>query len=94
MAQGRCAGCGKTGTSCKGMKNHIMSCPEYIQLYQKDPSKALEPGPEFARWQREENSEEARAEAKDKRLAARFAALDVKRDKQSSRWATPPDLLD
>lgn len=94
MAQGRCAGCGKTGQSCKGMKNHILECPAYVKLYKSDPSKALMPEQEFERWQREENSEEARAAARDVRLAAKFAELDSKRDAQSERWAQPPDLLD
>lgn len=94
MAQGRCAGCGKTSTSCKQMDQHIISCPEYTALFKEDPSRALNPREEYDRWQIEENNPEARAEAKDKRLSVRFAKVEKQRATQDVRWATKPSILD
>jgi hypothetical protein len=94
MAKGRCAGCGKTDSSCKVMDSHVVTCPDFIRVYRENPAKALNPREEFDRWNAEENSPEARAEAKDLRLTARFAALDQRRMEQSERWQKPKDPLD
>lgn len=94
MSPGRCAGCGKTHQSCKVIRTHTMSCPDYLKLFKESPEKALDPEAEHRRWNEEENSDEARAEAKDVRLQKRFAELDAKRDEQTTRWSTPPSILD
>lgn len=94
MAQGRCAGCGHQDTSIKVMKRHIVQCSDFLALFQRDPSKALGPGPEFDRWSREENDADSKAARKDARLVTRFAELDVRRDAQNTRWEKPPDILD
>jgi hypothetical protein len=93
MAQGRCAGCGKTDGSARKMSNHILSCPEYIELY-KRTGRALTPEEEFVRWSNEENDPESRAAAKDERLSKRFAELDTAREVQSARWQKPRDILE
>jgi len=73
MSHGRCAGCGKTSPSCKIIKTHIMTCPDYVSLFKEDASRALQPEEEYVRWSEEENNPEARAIAKDIRLTKRFA---------------------
>jgi len=70
-----------------------MQCPRYLELYKSNPAAALDPRAEFDRFKREEDSPEARAVAKDERLAKRFAELDTRRVAQTERWATPPDPL-
>lgn len=94
MAQGRCAGCGKTDGSAKALNKHILQCPDYIALYKVDPARALTPEAEWERWQAEENNPEAREAAREERIATRIAESVAKLDKQHSRWATPPDILD
>jgi hypothetical protein len=76
------------------MDTHVVTCPDFIALYKSDPSKAINPRQEYDRWSREENSAEARAEAKDARLSTRFAELDRRRMEQSERWQKPKDPLD
>ncbi len=48
---------------------------------------------EHVRWKAEDDNPEARAAAKDVRLAKRFAELDVRREAQAERWETKPDML-
>jgi hypothetical protein len=94
VAHGRCAGCALVDSNSKKVLRHVLTCPDYLSLYKRDPSRALDPEPEYERWQREENSDEARALLREERLQKRFAALDEKREAQVGRWATPPDPLD
>lgn len=92
MTAGRCAGCGKVSNSCSQIRTHVLSCPDYIALYKADSAKALDPEAELIRFNAEENSDEARAEAKGERLTRRFAELDARRIEQTERWK-PKDLL-
>jgi hypothetical protein len=94
MAQGRCAGCGKSDSSAKALNKHIMSCPQYVALFQKDPARALTPEAEYERWQAEDNNPEAREAAREARISVRIAESVVKQGNQHTRWATPPDILD
>jgi len=94
MAQGRCAGCGLIDNSSTKIRQHVVSCPDYLKLFKTTPERALEPAAEFVRWQAEDNTKEQRAEAKDTRLAKKFAELDQRRVNQVARWVTPPDILD
>lgn len=94
MTAGRCAGCGVMDNSCKKIKSHVLTCPDYLEVFKSDPAKALPPEEEWVRWQNEDNSDEARAVAKEIRLTKRFAEMDAKREAQSERWQKPKDILD
>lgn len=93
MTIGRCAGCGFTHVSCQKVRSHVTTCPKYIELFKTDRAKCLDPTDEYIRWKRDEDSPEAKADAKELRLATRFAELDSKRVEQVERWQ-PRDLLD
>jgi hypothetical protein len=93
MARGRCAGCGMTNASIKKMRAHIMSCPDYTELFQRAPERALEPVQEQERWLAAEGSAEARDAARDERLEALRERLAAARVAQVDRWRTPDDLL-
>lgn len=93
MTQGRCPGCGLVDASCKKITSHVLHCPDYIALYKSDPDKCLDPESEYLRWRTEDQSVEARAAAKEERLAARFAENDSRRLEQADRWK-PRNLLD
>lgn len=92
MASGRCSGCGRTG-SAKKIALHIISCPAYIELHRTAPAQCLSPAAEADRH-RTDNTQQHRAQLRDERLLARFAALDNEVRVQAERWRTPPDLLD
>lgn len=86
MSAGRCAGCGKSSSSCKAIEKHVMTCPEFIALYKADPAAALDPEQEYVRYRDETDHDAVRAENRDARLSARIAEVDVQRDKQEARW--------
>jgi hypothetical protein len=75
------------------VSNHMTHCPDLAKLYQTDPSKVIPAEEEYARVRAEKADPEARAEAKDARLAQRFAEMDRKREQQVARWK-PRDILD
>jgi len=93
MTAGRCAGCGATDNSCKKIKAHVTTCPDFLALFKTDPSKALPPEAEYTRWKEEDNTEEQRAIEKDKRLQVRFADMDRRRENQKERWSKKKDIL-
>jgi len=88
MAQGRCAGCGQSG-SVKAVQSHIMGCAAYARLYQEDKDKALSPGEEYVRWQ----AEGKRAASTEIRGAA-IGRNEARRLQQADRFARLPDILE
>lgn len=93
MASGRCSGCGRAD-SLRKISTHIVSCPDYAELFQSDPSKALDPAAEHRRFQTEDRSPEARAEQRGERLLVRFADINRQQAASTARWAKPPSILD
>lgn len=59
-AQGRCAGCGKTGPQAE-VDWHVLVCQAYAVLYRRDPAAALAPAAEYARWREQDKAAERRA---------------------------------
>lgn len=92
MAQGRCAGCGYSA-SCAQVGSHILTCPDYLALYRADPEKCLGPEAEHQRH-KQENTSEAQAERRDRRLGDRYDEMDRLREKEVARWRKPDDLLE
>jgi hypothetical protein len=84
-ARGRCGGCGKTGTP-KAIARHIVDCEPYQELYARNPTRALDPEAEYARW-----------EAEDKQAARQAAHAGVvtanaqRKADQAGRFARLPD---
>ncbi len=93
MSAGRCAGCGRTDSSCKKIQNHMRSCPDAARLYRTDPTKVLDPADEYTRFKLDRGSQESKDEARSERLEKRFAAMDVQRQRQLDRFQ-PKDVLD
>lgn len=93
MAAGRCAGCGRTGPGSK-IAGHVIACQAFIELFERDPGRALTPEAELIRFLHEDDTPEARAAARGQRLEERFAEINRQQAVSASRWATPPDLLD
>jgi hypothetical protein len=93
VAAGRCAGCGRTG-SLRKITQHMVSCSDFIDLFGRDPAKALDPEAEYDRYRAEERNAEARAHQRGERLAVRFAEINRQQAASASRWAKPPDILD
>lgn len=90
---GRCAGCGRTGPESK-INLHVIDCPDYLDLYARQPDKALTPVAEYTRYRTEDRNPEARAEQRSARLVVRFAEINRQQAVSAARWAKPPDLLD
>lgn len=57
MAAGRCAGCGKTGSSCK-IDGHAMECPDWLELFRTEPDRALDAAAEYRRWKADDRADE------------------------------------
>ncbi len=93
MATGRCAGCGRT-SSLRRVSQHIVDCPQYLNLYQQDPHRCLAPEAEYERFRREDNSPVAKAEQRGTKLAARFAEINRHQARSAARWQRPPDILE
>lgn len=85
MAQGRCEGCGKTGSACK-IETHCAECPKWLAL---PFDRQLDPALSYAGWVAEGKSAE-RASRK-RELAEREVEL---RSVADARWATPADILE
>jgi hypothetical protein len=92
MAQGRCAGCGYSG-SCVQVGTHILTCPDYLELFRNSPDKCLDPEAEYQRHKDEDNSE-TRAERRDQRLAQRHAEADRLHALEEARWRKPADIFE
>jgi hypothetical protein len=93
MATGRCAGCGCTGSVCK-IGSHVMTCPQYIELYQHDPARCLDPAAEYQRYRTDEDTSEARARRRHLRLADSYIDLERRQALQATRWRKPKDILE
>lgn len=85
---GRCAGCTETG-SLKNLVVHVVACPDWAELYRKDPAAALGPAEEYDRWLREDRDREKQADLEgriadtlDRRAAMlrRFRTVDILED--------------
>jgi hypothetical protein len=86
MPQGRCSGCGETGPH-KAVTAHVLQpCPDWVALYHRDPSAALDPVTEYARWV---ESGERDAE-RDQARQARVQATDKAREDMAGRFAGGP----
>lgn len=93
MAAGRCAGCGRTD-SLRKISLHIVDCSAYLDLYDRDPQRALTPIAEYERYRREDSTPEARAVQRGHRLERRFAEINRLHAVSATRWACPPDILE
>jgi hypothetical protein len=87
MSAGRCAGCGKTDPSCKKIKTHVMSCPDFIELYKQNPEAALDPEAEFTRHKLEQD--DTKEERRDTRIAGLRKEGAAKVAVQQGRWVEP-----
>ncbi len=92
MATGRCAGCGFTDSS-KKVEVHALACQGYLELFRTAPGQCLDPVVEQARYRNEEDTSEARAQRRDKRLSDRYAETEYLSDLAARRWQRPPDIL-
>lgn len=90
---GRCAGCGCTD-SVKKIKSHVMTCPQYIELYRSEPSRCLDPEAEYHRHRNDEGTSEARAQRRHLRLTDSFTDMERRQALQAARWRRPKDILD
>jgi len=89
---GRCAGCGFSD-ACTKVKTHVLSCPDYLALFLRTPELCLDPAAEHARFKAEDTSE-ARAERRNRRLSDQFAELERLATLQAARWRQPKDILE
>lgn len=91
MTRGRCAGCGKEDASCKKIKTHIASCPEYLELWTTDPDRALDPEEEFLRWKAHVESDDyimAKEEATSAKYAGYRREAELKIARSKTRWGS------
>lgn len=93
MAAGRCSGCGRKD-SLRKINQHVVSCPSYLDLFEHDPARCLDPAAEYERFRTEDNTPEARAQQRGARLELRFAEINRLQAHSATRWARPPDILD
>jgi hypothetical protein len=96
---GRCAGCGLENKSCKVIKSHIMTCPDYKKLWQTDPDKALEPEDCFKQHKLEMDA--SKGDRREVRIAglrvtdkARVAAQQKRYATRSAKSYAEPDPTD
>ena len=75
------------------MKAHVASCPDYVSLYRRDPAAALDPGPEFERWEKFEQGAE-KAAAREDRIGKLIDGNERKLAAARQRWQTPKDILE
>lgn len=92
MTAGRCEGCGAINNSCTVTRNHVRSCPKFVELYRRDPALALDPEESFRRHQEETRDPHKRAEARSIKLTKMFANVDERRVSEATRWEKK-DLL-
>lgn len=72
MSRGRCAGCGYEDASCKKVRSHVQSCPEFVTLFKEHPERAIDPEDEYVRWKDHTESFEYQM-AKDEAKTALYA---------------------
>ncbi len=75
--------------SCKVIREHIRTCPEYRSLLSAAPDKALEPEQEYDQWAARDKTEE-RVQRRDRLVSE----TDARHAAQVARFATPPDILE
>lgn len=93
MPTGRCPGCGTSG-SCKKINSHVLTCPDFLRLFREHPERCLHPADEYARYKREEDTSEARAGRRERRLSDRFAEMERIAQIAAARWRRPKDILE
>lgn len=89
MSRGKCAGCAIEDSSCKVVKNHTLTCPEFIELYRTDPARALDPEDEYRRhleWLRSEEGQEAATERAVKTAAHNRETAERILQRDRERW--------
>lgn len=88
MCQGRCAGCGETGSHHR-VQSHQLQCARFAELYRRDPDAIGTVQEEYDRWV---------AEGKPAAKAAAHAAVvvdtDTRRAAMAARFATTDILED
>lgn len=72
MSRGRCAGCGYEDASCKKVRTHVNTCPEFLVLYKTEPARAIDPEDEFVRFKALTETFEYQ-EARDEEKSAKHA---------------------
>jgi hypothetical protein len=70
-------------------REHTRYCPQFKDLYARDPDRALDPEAEFIRWR-----DNDRADFRAGRRDAAVTEVERRRAEQKARWATPPDILE
>jgi hypothetical protein len=88
MAAGRCEGCGKTGSECL-VGRHTVGCPDWLELFARDPSQALSPRESYRRWK-----DGGKAAERDARLRAVAFEVAVRREAGSDRFRYVDILAD
>jgi hypothetical protein len=86
--KGRCDGCGKDGPE-REIRDHIISCPDWARLYDKDPSSVLDPAAAYARWHEQDRPRERQAG-----LEERVADVLGLRASLRTRYSRRPDPLE
>jgi len=87
-AQGRCAGCLRTGPLSL-IVQHLLVCSDWAALYRKDPAAVLGAAEEFARWRDEDRKDERRAD-----LQGRVADTEARRAQSIARFRVKDPLED
>jgi hypothetical protein len=89
MSRGRCSGCGFENVSCKVVKTHVRTCPDYVALFKENPDAALDPEEEYRKHREAHDSEEGEA-ARDERQQDRAAEFRSNAEailqRQRERW--------
>ncbi len=93
MPTGRCAGCTYTD-SCRKVEVHILGCDSFHTLFRTQPERCLAPAAEYSRFKEHDDTSEARAERRDRRLSDRFAEMERLAAIQAARWRRPKDILE
>jgi hypothetical protein len=90
MTWGRCSGCGQEDASCKKIRNHAASCPEFLELFRRQPERAIDPEAEWARHHSPDGEAQRLDEREDRRAATKTRLQALAADRQSrsrDRWA-------
>lgn len=89
MSRGRCSGCGLEDASCSKIRTHVMSCPQYVALFQSEPQRCLDPEDEYVQhkaWLGSEEGQAAREERREVVTQAARAAGEKRVAAARSRW--------
>jgi hypothetical protein len=89
MSRGRCSGCGAENASCKKIRTHVNTCPEYISLFKSEPEKCLDPEDEYRRHQqflKTDDAQVAKDEARQTKHDAYRANNAAKIEQAKERW--------